>query len=295
MLKLDKIYSYENSTFKIISKKDCENCGFFTYYINYLGCFITSISSQRIPIIDFDSFPNIFNNSAEKKTTDNSTWEQFFKHPYDLTYQTVMKNAKIIEIENCTNNNMVPNFKEIYSNKYAINFYHDVSRFFLPIKDEIIEESEKMIQKLFHHSKNVLGVLARGTDIVTMKPSGYPIPPTAETMINDVEKFDLINKYDFIFLVTEDNKIRNKFLEAFKTKLKFIELNNTIVYNYEGKEFLSNNKNVQNFEYQKNYLINIIILSRCIDIVSARTYGSAAAVILSNGFRNSFFYNLGQY
>ena len=45
----------------------------------------------------------------------------------------------------------------------------------------------------------------------------------------------------------------------------------------------------------KIYLINIIILSRCIDIITARTNGSIGLFIFSNGFRNSLIYYLGQY
>ena len=70
---------YNNITFKIIAKKDWVNCRFFTYYINYLGCLITSISFQRIPIMELSSFPNIFNEYNNSfKENDNNPWEIFF-------------------------------------------------------------------------------------------------------------------------------------------------------------------------------------------------------------------------
>ena len=47
--------------------------------------------------------------------------------------------------------------------------------------------------------------------------------------------------------------------------------------------------------YLKNYLLNIIILSKCLDFVSSRGSGAAGAFILTNGFRNIKIYDLGVY
>ena len=45
----------------------------------------------------------------------------------------------------------------------------------------------------------------------------------------------------------------------------------------------------------KTYLINIIILIKCIDIITSMTSGTIGAFILSEGFRNKIVYNLGLY
>ena len=55
------------------------------------------------------------------------------------------------------------------------------------------------------------------------------------------------------------------------------------------------NSNVKGLNYSKIYLINMIILSKCIDILSANTSGSIGVFILSEGFRYSKVYNLGKY
>ena len=43
------------------------------------------------------------------------------------------------------------------------------------------------------------------------------------------------------------------------------------------------------------YVISILILSKCIDIISAKTGGAVILFILSNGFRNKKVYDLGYY
>ena len=78
-------------------------------------------------------------------------------------------------------------------------------------------------------------------------------------------------------------------------KFIFIRLKD-ITYNYKAKEYLCYNKNINgNLNYNKVYLINIIILSKCTDIISAKTGGAIGTFILSNGFRNNKIYNLGYY
>ena len=45
----------------------------------------------------------------------------------------------------------------------------------------------------------------------------------------------------------------------------------------------------------KTYLLTVVILSKCLDIISARTSGAAGVFILSKGFRNSLVYYIGDY
>lgn len=286
-------YDFNISKFNIIKKEDCKGCGFFSYYIFFIGYFITSIATQNIPIIDVGSYPNIFNNF---KPYDSNPWEYFFEQPYNLTLKEINEKARIKNYENTTNyNNLIPNYKTIFYKKYSLLFYHDVVTKYMPIKIEIMKKVNNIMKKLFNGSQNVLGVLARGTDYITLKKKGTPIPPTAGKMIEDINKYDKENKYDFIFLTTEDNLIRDKFKSEFGKKLKYIEFGINIKYNYNGNEYFLENKNAQGLEYQKIYLYNIIILSRCIDIISARTHGAAVAFILSEGFRNNLVYDLGEF
>ena len=61
---------------------------FFSYFIELLGCFITSITSQKILIIDLASFPNVINGF---NSSDSNPWEFFFEQPYNLTLQKIKK------------------------------------------------------------------------------------------------------------------------------------------------------------------------------------------------------------
>ena len=65
---------------------------------------------------------------------------------------------------------------------------------------------------------------------------------------------------------------------------------------YSKKQYLAYNIDFKiNKEYNKIYLLNIIILSKCLDFLAARTTGSIGVFVLTKGFRNYKVYNLGHY
>ena len=163
------------------------------------------------------------------------------------------------------------------------------------MKISLIKESLIIRKLLFYGSKNILGVLIRGTDYLKIKPINHPIQPSSDIVIHDIKKMDKKNKYNWIFLSTEDNIIRNKFIKEFGNKIKYLIPEKNIKYNQ--KTFLAFNPGIAgNLEYMRTYLISIIILSKCIDIITSRTNGAAAAFIIKNGFyRNSLIYYLGNY
>ena len=164
----------------------------------------------------------------------------------------------------------------------------------MPIKDEIIYEIELLMKKLFNNSKNILGVKIRGTDYLSQKPKDHPIPPKVEQVISDVKEMDKIYKYDYIFFASEDEIIKYKFKSEFKYKVKLLNPNVFVEYNYNIKSPISLNKKIiGNLEYIKNYLLNILILSKCLDIVTSKGSGAAGIFILTNGFRHIKIYNLG--
>lgn len=177
-----------------------------------------------------------------------------------------------------------------------MKYWHIMAKKYIPIKKEIIKESNLIRFKLFKRSKNILGVLLRGTDYIARKPRKHSIPPKTEDAIKDVKIFDNKYKYDWIFLATEDNFIRKEFIGAIGRKVKCLINKKKISYNYSSKKFLAYNIDFKNnIIFNKIYLLNIIILSKCLDFIGAQTSGTIGVFIFSKGFRNYKVYNLGKY
>lgn len=286
--------NYDNNIFAIIRRINCGTCGLFSDYIVYLGCLHKYIIKGYIPIIDLKSFRNIFN--GFKITSSNKNpWEYFFFQPFGYTLENVKKYAKKIKYFNCNANNFRPN-KKIYFNKILNNFWHNFQKIYVPIKNEILIEANLIKKKLLGNSNNVLGILMRGTDYIATKPKHHPIPPNANMVIEDIKQINKNNTYDWFFIATEDDIIRAEFIKEFGYKLKYFVYKNKINYNYIKNQLLAYNENIKgNIQFIKVYLLNMIILSKCNDIISANTSGLIGIFIFRNGFRFSKVYFLGNY
>ena len=286
-----------NNTF-IIIKYNCKICGLFCIYVNFLNCINTFVNKGYIPIIDLSSYPNIFNRFKSNDSIKNP-WEIYFYQPFRFSLEEIKDNSKnIIYFEfNNHSKNICKSYglqKYFFKNKVTLEYWHNIALKYIPIKKKIIDESNLIIKKLFKNNKNILGILQRGTDYLTIKSKGLPKQPNPEIVINDVIEIDKKNKYNYIFITTEDEIILQKFKNKLGKKLKYIH--QKINYKYNQKNYIAFNKNiVGNINFQKIYLINIIILSNCIDIISSLASGFYGAMILSKGYRYSKIYDLGTY
>ena len=218
---LEYIQNY-NNTFIIIKYKD-KICGLFFFFLSFLECINTYINKGYIPIIDLSSYPNIFN-GFNASSLNKNPWEFFFEQPFSFSLEQVTENAKKIIYIDYNSTLCKEKGESLYSYKSRANldYWNMIVLKYIPIKKEIIIESNIIIKKLFkNHNKNILGILLRGTDYIAKKPKKHPIQPETEIVINDVIKADKKNKYDYIFITTEDELILEKFKSRFNNKLKY--------------------------------------------------------------------------
>ena len=215
---ISKRKDYINTKFAVI-KRNCDVCGLFSNYITNLGFIHKYLLEGYIPIFDIKSFPNTINGF---NTSKENYWDIFFFQPFGYTLEEVLKHAK--NITNITIYDCSPRpDRLIFENLSVQNFWHNLANKYSPVKKEIINLTQKIKNKLFKGSKNILGVLTRGTDYISRRPPGHHIPPNVTDLIKDVKLFDSKYKYDYIFLSTEDENIRDKFTGFFGNKVKQIK------------------------------------------------------------------------
>ena len=281
-----------NHNFVIIRRK-CIYCGLFSDYIVYLGCINDFINKGFVPIVDVKSYRNFYNGFKVNSSNIN-VWELFFEQPFGYKLNNVLLRAKKIKYFECTPKINRPN-EAIFFNKILVDYWHNIQEHYSSINIEILKEANMIRRHLFKGSNNVLGLLIRGTDYIARKPRNHPIPPTPTMFIKDLDKIKNNYKYDWFFLSTEDDKIREIFIKQYGYKLKYL-IYKKLKYDYNKKQFLIFNANIKNnIQYIKIYILNIIVLSKCIDIMTAQTSGSIGVFILSDGFRFNKVYNLGKY
>jgi len=245
-----KSKDYKNNKF-IIIQHNCNTCGLFSFYKVSIGCILKYLLKGYIPIIDLKTYPNIINGNDTNK---NNIWEIFFVQPFGYNLKDVLQNSKKVKKINdpwkiCS---QWPDQKDLPFEENKRYFWYNFAKKFSPIKKELIYSSYKIMNSLFNNKKNILGVLARGTDYVAMKPSGHPIQPNISDIIKDVKSMDDKYIYDYIFFSSEDQTYKDILSKSFPKKIKQIKSKININYDYKQKNYLGFNKNVKgNIEFNK--------------------------------------------
>ena len=227
-------HDYTNNSFIILSHI-CKGCGLLSHYNKILSCLANILNQGKIPIVNLIRFPSIFNGFNESSLSlDQNPWEYFFKQPFNYTLKEVKTYAKHYKNYECCIYKR-PSSDIIFDNKFYMYYWNNLYKTYFLIRDEIINEADKISKKLFKKSENILWIFLRGTDYKTIRPKKHYIQPVPEYVFNDVDEFDRKNNYDYYFLVTEDYLIRNKFSDRYKNKLKYLDTNLNFNYNYTGK------------------------------------------------------------
>lgn len=262
------------------------NAGFCSHVIVNIGWICYAYENGMIPVVDMQSTQNAY------CTHNHNLWDVIFKQEYKVC--DVLKSQDVVIIRYDGDNR--PNSSEEYFNdKYGeLTKWRDCAKRFLKIKQSAFdsyynEDFEKALLK-----GKVIGVLARGTDYVALRPHAHPIPPPPQMIIDDIrELMKMDDEYckGMIYLVTEDENIVKEFKIAFGEKL-ILAKQNQIKYNGVGflADKLTNNQNV---EQAKAYFKAIFDLARCNYIFAARTSGSVVCAFLTDS--PGKYYCLGEY
>lgn len=228
-----------------------------------------------IPVVDMYTYPTRYHEDDEIGRI--NAWEKFFEQPgqYNMTDAIGSKNV----ILSLGGNIQLPKHE-----------YKGI------IMKPRLKYSLDEFCKFFNLHKKVLGVYFRGTDYNTKLGLLHSIQPAVNQAINIVkEKIEEwsckgTNKFDAIFLVTEDETAFNIFKDNFGDMLFYIN----------QKRFPANCDNLIEYEKSngqtsydngKNYWINIVALSKCNSMIAGPCGGSYMAECLNA----SYYQNSEQY
>ena len=259
------IYSFGeknyNKTFYVI--KRTPGAGFFSNVLFVINHLIVAKKNGYIPIVDMENFPTIYNETNEIFKIKNS-WEYYFENFNNIKLTEVYKSKNVI----------------ITSNKFEINFELDL------ISNEIKEVFRKNLKlkykyyrfinyfsnKFFKNSK-VLGVHFRGTSY--KRSAGHPFPASKKQMLNIIEQLIKSEKYEKIFLVTEEENYKNFLIKKFKDKLIYLPSSFRSDSNNAFKIYPRRN---HRYKLGREALIESNLLSKCDGLVYVTSNIASAAI-----------------
>ena len=74
--KISKL-DFEHTKLALLIREHCDSCGYFSYYIKFMGCVVEVLFKGELPIIDMQSYENLYN--GFNRSFPINPWEVFFE------------------------------------------------------------------------------------------------------------------------------------------------------------------------------------------------------------------------
>lgn len=226
-------------------------------------------------------------------------WEYYFEQPsrYSLNAIYHSRNVYLGAVEGNVShfdiNNMIENPDVLQE---AIHIYKK----YIFINKRIEIKINKICNKIISSNEKILGVAYRGTDYIRVqaeiKRTGKVVSESAQPSLDKLIKKAklLMTKWNCtkVFLTTEDNGALSAFKQEFGTDLLY-----TDVARYPSDTLVTSTYNFKrdSDKYFKGeeYLLNIVILSKCDCLLTGR-HGMIPMVLIlnENRFKQKFIYNI---
>lgn len=165
------------------------------------------------------------------------------------------------------------------------------------MKEYIEAEYDELIK-----GKKVLGVLYRGTDYTKLKPSGHPIQPSLEQILQECRRRIKAKKYEYIYITTDEKQavdfLRKEIPECIILENKRNYFDEFYKCEEMKKDIASCRHNRENDKLltAKEYISSVFLLSKCDELIAGNCGGSRAAIYLNNGnYKRVKLFKLGTY
>ena len=249
--------------------------GFFSNVSNVLCHLKIADLAGMIPVIDFQNFKTLYNESEPIHNTENS-WEYYFKAVSPFCLEEVYESENVF----------------FCSGKYPTTFGYCITQI-NGLYEEIYREKiffQNHVKELVNkYSKEfnsrVLGIHFRGQD--QKIAAGHSLPPTERQMIKYTD--EIIQKYniDKIFFVSEEQGYLDMFIKKYGKKVIYTDSYRT----YGVNAYNLNPREKHRFLLGLNVLVDACLLSKCNGLLCSDSNVSEFARFINNK-KFEFVYNV---
>lgn len=264
--------------------------GLFSLVMTSLGCIKYALEQGYIPVIDMCNEDNTYMQHDRK----GNVWEYYFEQPCGYSLDDIKKSKNVIIGNGLIDGSVpYPNERIAYDDE-EFKIWKNIADKHLMVRDEIIEETDRLAVQILKNNR-VLGVLLRGTDYVNSRPKNHPVQPTINQAMEKIDEVLAEEGYQKIYVATEDKDIYQKLCERYGSKIVSMNVERYIANGEENINDISIKRAVDKYQMGKEYLINILLLSRCDYIIAGNAGGSQGALLFRNVSEKKFFFDLGNY
>ena len=286
-------YGKENQdkTFFVIRRATCK-VGLFSHVMTNMGLLDDAVRKGYIPVIDMQNTDNTYLEPGQVGNV--NAWEFYFRQPAGYGLEDIAHSKNIILSDGIiTEKNDYPDI-HIVNNEDRLLRWRNVFQKYLKIEDNLLKEFQLEKEKKFGNNR-VLGVLARGTDYVNLRPRNHPVQPTAVQIMEKAK--EVMDRFSctYIFLATEDQAIYEAMKKQFGDRLLSVETTRYITTGDENINDMHGRRSADRYLKGKEYLMSVWLLSECNCLVAGNVGGTHGALLMSSGYEYSYIFDLGLY
>jgi len=265
---------HPSDKFLIIQQRSQRGRGLFSLLSSVL-CFIDIAERNSLtPLVDFENFQTIYNDEHISST--RNSWEYYFDQLNNYSLDQVYGSKNVY----------------VTSNRYPLGYDYSITTIpslfsiferYIKIKSNIVEPDPLGIG----HSK-VLGVHFRGQEMRTAR--GHWLPPSFEQIRRAIDCMLERDRYEKIFLVTEDSNLLEQVQSAY---------GNLVIH---SASFRTNGTNAYKsasrprhfYELGREVLSDALWLSKCGGLIHCSSNVAEFSRFLNRGkYRSTIFINNG--
>jgi hypothetical protein len=244
------------------------------------------------PVVDMENYKTFYNEDKPINGTLNA-WEYYFEQPsgYSLKDISAAKNI-IFSVEKGYFSAGIY-FPHPYFGEINTLMYNILVQRYCKFNQATTEYIKKRKDAFWGNKKNILGVLHRGSDMKTAV--GCYTPATIEQIIQKTQQVFTDEKFDYIFLCTEEQNAVDRFRNVFKESLIVSDSQRIQEYNTGITPDIMKNQSASVYKNGLNYLADMYLLSLCDGIVASKVSGTIFTLGLNNNkYRYKYIFDLGR-
>ena len=285
--------------------------GLFVYLIGIMAQIAYANQRGYIPIVDLLNFPSNLRN-----TKSENAWELYFEQPSGVGVPEVYGASNLIFHGDEEENTLyigdveegalydkyqvvideMKEFKNWYQDEALMKKFRKFWKQNIRYNAFVREYINKKFQELIGEDENVLGLLCRGTDYISLRPAGHYVQPSLAQILEKTNEVVLAYGCKKIFLATEDAGILKGLKKNLGDKLVYMDVERVDYYDGYQLSDLYEKQKIDLFQRQLDYLTEMEILARLPYLIAGKTTGSRfIPVMKEDNFKFVYFWELGRY
>ena len=307
---------FPDKVFYVIRKQGNGN-GLFGHFSSTLDHVAYALIKGYIPVINMENY-KIFCNEKKAIDVDGkktlNAWEYYFEQPCGYSLKDI-RNAKNVILADMRYpyspatiaglgisfvGGMIPDNTHIpnpFGGKANVQKYYEFVSQYLKLNSKTTEHVEREKDKLFGSKKNILGCSVRGSDYHAKFGANHFAQPTVEQMFQKIQEVCQTEKFDYIFVCTEEQETIDMFCKFFpQEKIIFLERERVRGYKEQQGTVIDAVVKMSSSLYKNalDYLTEMYLLSQCDGTITSKCGGNKWAMGLNNNkYRFSFIFDLG--